>query len=77
MANAVFMPKQGITVESCILTAWKVKVGDVVKKGDVLGTVDFYSGDKQIGSVDITAAENVDKMSFLTAFLWILHGLIQ
>lgn len=48
-----------------------------IKKGDVLGTVDFYSGDKQIGSVDITAAENVDKMSFLTAFLWILHGLIQ
>ncbi|MBQ7340250.1 MAG: 2-oxo acid dehydrogenase subunit E2 [Clostridia bacterium] len=30
------MPKQGITVESCILTAWKVKVGDQVKKGDVL-----------------------------------------
>ena len=48
-----------------------------IKKGDVLGTVDFYSGDKQIGSVDITAAETVDKMSFLTAFLWILHGLIQ
>lgn len=48
-----------------------------IKKGDVLGTVDFYSGDKQIGSVDITAAENVDKMGFLTAFLWILHGLIQ
>ena len=48
-----------------------------IKQGDVLGTVDFYSGDKQIGSVDITAAENVNKMSFLTAFLWILHGLIQ
>ena len=36
MANAVFMPKQGITVESCILTKWNVKVGDTVKKGDVL-----------------------------------------
>ena len=36
MANAVFMPKQGITVESCILTKWNVKVGDKVKKGDVL-----------------------------------------
>ena len=32
----VMMPKQGITVESCILTKWNVKVGDVVKKGDVL-----------------------------------------
>ncbi len=36
MANPVMMPKQGITVESCILTAWKVKVGDTVKVGDVL-----------------------------------------
>lgn len=48
-----------------------------VKQGDVLGTVDFYSGDTQIGSVDITAAENIDKMNFLTAFLWILHGLVS
>ena len=36
MANGVLMPKQGITVESCILTSWNVKVGDTVKKGDVL-----------------------------------------
>ena len=36
MANPVAMPKQGITVESCILTKWAVKVGDTVKVGDVL-----------------------------------------
>ncbi|MBO5927212.1 MAG: E3 binding domain-containing protein, partial [Clostridia bacterium] len=36
MANGVLMPKQGITVESCILTSWHVKVGDTVKKGDIL-----------------------------------------
>ncbi len=36
MANPVLMPKQGITVESCILTKWNVKVGDKVKVGDVL-----------------------------------------
>lgn len=36
MAKPVMMPKQGITVESCILTEWKVKVGDAVKVGDVL-----------------------------------------
>lgn len=36
MANPVLMPKQGITVESCILTKWNVKVGDTVKKGDKL-----------------------------------------
>ena len=36
MANPVTMPKQGITVESCILTKWAVKVGDTVKVGDIL-----------------------------------------
>ncbi len=36
MANGVLMPKQGITVESCILTKWNVKVGDKVKVGDIL-----------------------------------------
>ncbi len=36
MANPVLMPKQGITVESCILTKWNVKVGDIVKKGTIL-----------------------------------------
>ncbi len=36
MANPVLMPKQGITVESCILTKWCVKVGDTVKPGDIL-----------------------------------------
>ncbi len=47
-----------------------------VKKGDVLGTIDFYSGDNQIGSVNVTAAQSIDKMTFFTAFLWILNGLL-
>lgn len=46
-----------------------------VKQGDTIGTVDFYSGDTQMGSVSITAAENVDRMTFFTAFLWIINGL--
>lgn len=36
MAKAILMPKQGITVESCILGNWCVKVGDQVKVGDKL-----------------------------------------
>jgi pyruvate dehydrogenase E2 component (dihydrolipoamide acetyltransferase) len=36
MANVVIMPKQGQSVESCIVSEFKVKVGDVVKAGDVL-----------------------------------------
>ncbi len=36
MAVPITMPKAGITVESCILTKWNVKVGDTVKVGDVV-----------------------------------------
>ena len=36
MAKAVLMPKQGITVESCFLGGWNVKVGDAVSIGTVL-----------------------------------------
>lgn len=47
-----------------------------IKKGDVVGAVNFYLNDEQIGQIDITAVENVDKMNFFTAFLWILGGLL-
>ena len=50
MANPILMPKAGITVESCILTEWKVKVGDTVKVGDVICS---YETDKS--SFDLTA----------------------
>lgn len=43
MAKAIVMPKVGITVESCILTKWNIKVGDVIKPGQVLFT---YETDK-------------------------------
>lgn len=43
MANAVIMPKAGITVESCIIGTWEKKVGDSVKIGDILFT---YETDK-------------------------------
>ena len=36
MAQVVIMPKQGQSVESCIISEFKVKVGDSVKVGDVL-----------------------------------------
>jgi len=43
LANAVIMPKAGITVESCIIGTWEKKVGDAVKVGDILFT---YETDK-------------------------------
>lgn len=36
MAVAVIMPRQGQSVESCIISEWKKKVGDEVKVGDIL-----------------------------------------
>ncbi len=36
MANVVIMPRQGQSVESCIITTWQKKVGDKVAVGDIL-----------------------------------------
>lgn len=36
MATVVIMPRQGQSVESCIITAFNKKVGDTVEKGDIL-----------------------------------------
>ena len=52
MANAVVMPKAGITVESCIIGAWEKKVGDLVKIGDILFT---YETDKASFECESTA----------------------
>ena len=52
MANAVIMPKAGITVESCIIGTWEKKVGDPVKVGDVLFS---YETDKASFECESTA----------------------
>ena len=53
MANAVVMPKAGITVESCIIGEWQKKVGDQVAVGDILFT---YETDKASFECESTAA---------------------
>lgn len=47
-----------------------------IKKGDKVGEVEFCSDGEVIGNVDVVADETVNKMNFLTAFLWILDGLL-
>ena len=47
------MPRQGQSVESCIITAWNKKVGDTVEKGDILFS---YETDKS--SFDEAAPES-------------------
>ena len=36
MAIEVLMPKLGLTMEEGTIEEWKVKVGDTVKKGDII-----------------------------------------
>ncbi len=36
MAVEIVMPKQGNSVESCIILEWKVKVGDTISVGDIV-----------------------------------------
>ncbi len=52
MANAVIMPKAGITVESCIIGTWEKKIGDAVKVGDILFS---YETDKASFECESTA----------------------
>ena len=40
MATAVVMPKQGQSVESCIIVGWKKQVGETVEAGEVLCEVE-------------------------------------
>ena len=40
MAVSVQMPKQGNTVEECLLVEWKVREGDAVKTGDILCAIE-------------------------------------
>ncbi|HBO36002.1 MAG TPA: 2-oxo acid dehydrogenase subunit E2, partial [Sphaerochaeta sp.] len=52
MAQQVVMPKQGNSVESCIIVEWKVKLGDKVAVGDVLCSAET---DKSTIDVESTA----------------------
>ncbi len=40
MATAVVMPKQGQSVESCLIVGWKKGVGDQVTAGEILAEVE-------------------------------------
>lgn len=53
MATPIIMPRQGQSVESCIITSWNKKVGDSVEKGEILFS---YETDKS--SFDESAPES-------------------
>ncbi len=53
MATPVIMPRQGQSVETCIITQWTKKKGDAVRTGDILFS---YETDK--ASFDVEAQED-------------------
>jgi pyruvate dehydrogenase E2 component (dihydrolipoamide acetyltransferase) len=61
MANAVIMPRQGNTVESCIVTKWHKKKGDKVAVGDILFT---YETDKATFDEEAAAAGTILEIFF-------------
>ena len=63
MATPVIMPRQGQSVESCILTEWKVNVGDQVAEGDVLAVIET---DKASFDLESTAAGTVQDRKYGT-----------
>ncbi|MCL2579943.1 MAG: 2-oxo acid dehydrogenase subunit E2 [Oscillospiraceae bacterium] len=67
MANIVLLPQIGISEESAVLTAWHVKVGDVVKTGDHLfsletGKSSFDVESEFSGSVLALLAQEGDEL---------------
>jgi len=53
MATPVILPKQGQTVESCIITKWYKHKGELIKKGEIL-----YSYETDKASFDAEAPED-------------------
>ena len=61
MATPIIMPRQGNTVESCIVSKWHVKKGDQVKSGDLLFT---YETDKATFDAESTEDGTVLEIFF-------------
>ncbi len=60
-----------ITKKICL----KEKAEAPVKKGDVMGTAEYYLGETKVGSVDIVAAEEVRKIVFFDCIKKLVNAL--
>ena len=61
MATPVIMPRQGQSVETCIISEWFKKTGDEVKEGDILLS---YETDKAAFDLEATASGNLLEVFF-------------
>ena len=59
----------------------KINLSDTVtapiKKGDKIGSIGVYLGDEEIGTVDITAATAVKRLTFKSALAWLISALFR
>lgn len=56
-------------------TEWNKDVSAPIKKGDVLGYVNVYLGENQVGRLPIVANEDVERLNLWVTIRWILQGL--
>jgi pyruvate dehydrogenase E2 component (dihydrolipoamide acetyltransferase) len=61
MATPILMPRQGQSVESCILVAWRIKTGDAVDAGQIVAEIET---DKATFEVESPAAGQVLALFF-------------
>lgn len=54
---------------------WKENITAPIKKGDIVGYVNVYSGKNQVGRIEITAADDVKKLDFWLSCCRILKSL--
>jgi len=58
-------------------TVWKKKIKAPVKKGDIVGYVNIYSDDTEVGKIPIKACENVKKLDIPISIGWILSEIFK
>ncbi len=58
-------------------TEWNEKIEAPIKIGDVLGYVNVYEGQTQVGRIEIIAAEDVERLNIWVTLRAILNGLLS
>ncbi len=72
----MLLPKKS-TEQILRITEWNKNIKAPIEKGDILGYINVYSGEVQIGRIPITAENEVKKLSFGVTLGWILKGLFK
>ncbi len=55
---------------------WNKNITAPIKEGDILGYVNVYSGETQVGRLPITAIQDVEKLTLWVTVKWILGGIL-